>query len=141
MLKPLHNGHHDMSSLVICCKGVKSILVLSNPDTEVWLKFLSCGQGLHECWLIPSSPGECLPSGLLPEDASLLLSATLPCAWRGSNKRKDLKENMNPYLLCPWCKSRLCLPVAGPRMWGAGVAREAVLGAGSHPDFSVFRWS
>lgn len=44
MLKPLHNGHHDMSSLVICCKGVKSILVLSNPDTEVWLKFLSVGK-------------------------------------------------------------------------------------------------
>lgn len=41
MLKPLHNGYHDLSSLVICFKGVKSILVLCKPETEVFVGSLS----------------------------------------------------------------------------------------------------
>lgn len=41
MLKPLHNGYHNISSLVICFKGVKSILVLCKPETEVFVGSLS----------------------------------------------------------------------------------------------------
>lgn len=142
MLKPLHSGHHNIFSLVICFKGVKSILVLCKLETEVYVGTPLRKQCLHSCWVIPSGPGEWSPPAKQDFCQRMLPSySELHCPVLGGSATKE-RISKKTWILIYHIHEQIkalsacCCPQHTQPQCG-----EAALGAGSYPDFSVLRWS
>lgn len=143
MLKPLHNGCHNISSLVICFKGVKSILVLCKPETEVFVGSLSVSSvstsgGLSFLALESAhlEPKRTFARGCFP-----LTQSQIALRLEGQQQKKGSQRKHESLFTISTVQIKTACLLLSPECGEQVMDGEAALVAGSHPDFSVFRWS
>lgn len=94
MLKLLHDASHNMSSLVICFKSVKSTLILFKSEADVFVGIPIREQYFHYRWVFPPGPGTCSPPAKHDFCQRVLPSYSEPCCPvpRGAKKEGSQKK-------------------------------------------------
>lgn len=145
MLKLRHDACHNISSLLICFKSVKSILLPFKSETEVFVGIPICEQCLHCWWIIPPGPGACSLPAKLDFCQRVLPSYSEPhCpVLRGATKKEGSQKKQSILIFLIHSANQDFVRLLPSQGCGEQVVvGEAAVLPGSHPScFSGFRCS